>query len=200
MGSLATRLSTSMKTKIYLLCALLALLSLGMGDKPQVAVRFHVQANAQDTERFATPIHIENPARDIFIEKIPSINERMIKAIYPFQAANGTWGCSFKLDEGGRISLAVLSTERRGQTIVAMLSSKEHSRLVIAMLIDKPINDGIITIPYGLTELEIAVLTKQFPVIGQGKKKKGEKSEKGEKKEKDEWMKPTATPVPAFPS
>jgi hypothetical protein len=185
-----------MKTKIYLLCTLLGLFALGMGNKPQVAIRFHVQANAQDTERFATPIHLENPSRDIFIEKIPSINERMFKAIYPFQAANGTWGCSFKLDEGGRISLNVLSTERRGQTVVAMLSTKAHSRLIIAMLIDKPINDGIITIPYGLTETEIAVLTKEFPVIGQGKKKKS--TEK--KSEEPFGGKPDATPVPAFPN
>lgn len=191
-----------MKTKIYLLCMLLGLLALGMGNKPQVSIRFHVQANAQDTERFSSPIHIENPSRDIFIEKIPSINERMFKAIYPFQAANGTWGCSFKLDEGGRISLAVLSTEHRGQTVVAILSTKAHSRLIIAMMIDKPINDGIITIPYGLTELEIGVLSKEFPVIGQGKKKKGEKGEKSEEKKdgQDDWKKPTSTPVPAFPS
>jgi hypothetical protein len=199
MGSLATRLSTTMKTKIYLLCTLLGLLALGMGDKPQVAIRFHVQANPQDTEKFSTPLHLENPPRDIFIEKIPSINERMFKAIYPFQAANGTWGCSFKLDEGGRIALAVLSTEHRGQALVAMLSTKAHSRLIIAMMIDKPINDGIITIPYGLTEMEIGVLSKQFPVIGQGKKKKGDKGEE-KKEEKDDWKRPTATPVPAFPN
>ena len=199
MGSLATRFFTTMKTKIHLLCTLIGLLALGMGNKPDVAIRFHVQANAQDTERFATPIHLENPSRDIFIEKIPSINERMFKAIYPFQAANGTWGCSFKLDEGGRMSLGVLSTEHRGQAVVAMLSTKAHSRLIIAMQIDKPINDGIITIPYGLTELEIAVLSKEFPVIGQGKKKKSEKSEE-KKDERDEWKKATATHAPAFPN
>lgn len=196
MGSLAARLSTSMKTKIYLLCSLLALLCLGMGDKPQVAVRFHVQANAQDTERFASPLHLENPSRDIFIEKIPSINERMFKAIYPFQATNGTWGCSFKLDEGGRIALSVLSTEKRGQTVVAMLSTKAHSRLIIAMLIDKPINDGVITIPYGLTELEIAVLSKEFPVLGQSKDKGKDKKKNKNYEEKGEQM-PLGTPLPA---
>lgn len=183
-----------MKTKIPLFCALLALLFLGMGEKPQVAIRFHVQANAQDTDRFATPLHLDNPTREIFIEKIPSINERMFKAIYPFQAKNGTWGCSFKLDEGGRIALSVLSTEHRGQTVVAMLSTKAHSRIIIAMLIDKPINDGIITIPYGLTELEIGVLSKEFPVLGKdNKKKKKPDEEKGEQR-------PLGTPIPMSPS
>ncbi len=172
MASLAAKLSPVMKNKIpLLLCALAGLAALGMGDKPPVAMRFYVEANAQDTEKFASPVHLLNPPRDAYIEKIPALHERMIKAIYPFKAANGTWGCSFKFDEQGRIALEMLSTERRGTSLVAMLSTKAHSRLVIDMLIDKPIADGIVSIPYGLTELEIAVLSKEFPIIGQKKKK-----------------------------
>jgi hypothetical protein len=41
---------------------------------------------------------------------------------------------------------------------------------VIDMLIDKPVRDGIITIPRGMTELEMTALTKEFPVIGKKKK------------------------------
>jgi hypothetical protein len=171
MASLATTFSPAMKTKIHLLCAVLGIAALGMGSKPVVAVRFYLEANAQDTEKFASPIHLENPARDTYIEKIPAVNERMIKAIYPFKAANGTWGCAFKLDAGGRIALEVLSTERRNSSIIAILSTKAHSRMVINMLIDKPITDGIISIPYGLTELEIGVLSREFPVLGQEKQK-----------------------------
>ena len=161
-----------MKTEICLLCALLGLAALGMGGKPPVAIRFFVEANAQDTEHFSNPIHLLNPPRDAYIENVPEISERMIKGIYPFKAANGTWGCSFKLDESGRLSLEMLSTSRRGSSIVAMLSTKAHTRTVIDMLIDKQITDGVISIPYGLTELEIAVLTREFPVLGEKKKKK----------------------------
>jgi hypothetical protein len=175
MASLASTLSSSMKMKTPLLCVLLGLFALGMGSKPPVAIRFYVEANRQDTETFASPVHFENPPRDGFIEKIPVINERMIRAIYPFQAANGTWGCSFKLDEDGRISLDAFSASRRGSSVVAMLSTQKHTRKVIDMMIDKEISDGVITIPYGLTELEVAVLSQEFPVLGQSKKKKKEK-------------------------
>lgn len=161
-----------MNMKTYLLCVLLGLVTLGMGSKPPVAIRFYQQANSQDTDHFASPIHLDNPPRDIFIEKIPVINERMIRAIYPFQAANGTWGCSFKLDEDGRIGLDAFSGAARGSTVVATLSTKQHSRVVANMIVDKQISDGIISIPNGLTALEIAVLTKEFPVIGQNKNKK----------------------------
>ncbi|MEP6669995.1 MAG: hypothetical protein ABJF10_12625 [Chthoniobacter sp.] len=161
-----------MKTSIYLLGALLGLSALGMGDKTPVSIRFYAEANPQDTDKFATPIHLENPPRDAYIEKIPVLNERMIKAIYPFKAPNGTWGCAFKLDHDGRIGLEVMSSSRRGTSVVAMLSTKAHSRILIDMLVDKPIRDGVISIPYGFTELEIAVLSKEWPVIGAKKKKK----------------------------
>jgi hypothetical protein len=164
-----------MKTKIPLLCILLGLGTLGMGSKPPVAIRFFAEANAQDTDRFASPIHLGNPPREAYIEKIPVINEHMIKAIYPFKAANGTWGCAFKLSDDGRITLDQFSGSRRGSSVVAMLSTKQHTRMIIDMLVDKQITDGVISIPYGFTELEISVLTKEFPVVGQEKKKKGRK-------------------------
>jgi hypothetical protein len=161
-----------MKIKLSLLFAVLGLALLGMGDKPTIIVRFFVEANAQDTEKFATPIKLLNPPRETYIEKTPTISERMVKAIYPFQAPYGSWGCSFQLDESGRIDLEVASTSRRGSSMIAFVGTKTGTHQVVDMLIDKPIRDGVITIPYGLTELEIAALTKEFPVIGQKKKRK----------------------------
>jgi hypothetical protein len=172
MGSLPQHSLRIMRSKFGVVFALLGLAFLGMGDKPDVTVRFFVEANSQDTDHFATPATLKNPPRDAFIEKTPLVSERMVKAIYPFQAADGTWGCSFKLDESGRISLEVVSTTHRGRSIVAFLSTKKGTHQVVDMLVDKPIGDGVITIPYGLTEMEIALLTKEFHVLGQEKKKK----------------------------
>lgn len=159
-----------MKTARHILCAVLALALLGMGRKPEITVRFFAEANANDTEKFATPLTFKNPPREAFIEKSSVINERMIKAVYPFQAKDGSWGCAFKLDESGRINLEVVSTERRGSSIVAFLGTKSGTHQVIDMLIDKPIRDGIISIPSGMTELEITAMTKAFPVLGQKKR------------------------------
>lgn len=153
------------------LAALAGLLFLGMAAKIPVTVRFFVEANAQDTERFASPITLRNPPRQAFIEKFPTVHERLIRAIYPFQAADGSWGCAFKLNESGRLNLEVLSTDKRGRSIVAFVGTKAGSHQVIDMQIDRPIHDGIIMIPYGLTELEVAALTKEFPIMGAEKKK-----------------------------
>jgi len=161
-----------MKTTLPLLPALLGLMFLGMAAKIPITVRFYAEANPQDTDRFAAPIQFRNPPRAAFIEKLPSVHEREVRAIYPFQAADGTWGCSFALDESGRIDLEVLSTNMRGRSVVAFVGTKAGTHQVVDMQIDKPIHDGIITIPFGLTELEIAALSGEYPIIGQKKRKK----------------------------
>ena len=161
-----------MKSIFRLSPALLALTFLGMAAKKPVTVRFFVEANAQDTEKFAVPIMLRNPPRQAFIEKFPTIHERLIQAIYPFQAVDGSWGCAFKLNDSGRLDLEVLSTAMRGKSIVAFIGTKAGSHQAVDMQIDKPVHDGIISIPYGLTELEVAALTHEFPIIGQAKKRK----------------------------
>jgi hypothetical protein len=170
MGSLLPRSRPPLL--VTLLGAALGLAFLGMGDKPIVTVRFFIEANSQDTEHFASPVRLQNPPREAYIEKIPEIHDHMIHAVYPFQSKEGTWGCAFQLDESGRIALEVLSTTHRGRSIVVFVATKSGTHQVIDMLVDKPIHDGIISIPYGLTELEIAAITKTWPTIGQKKKKK----------------------------
>jgi hypothetical protein len=164
-------LNTPMKIFVRLILPLVALCFVAAAKKPEVSVRFHSEANRLDGERFASPIQLKNPPRETFIQRVPTISERQIKAIFPFQAPDGTWGCSFMLDHSGRLNLEVLSTERRGSSFVAFVGTKKGTHQVIDMQIDKVITDGIITIQYGLTELEVAALQKAFPTLGQASKK-----------------------------
>ena len=150
--------------------AVLALACLAMARQPDVTVRFYAEANARDGEPFSKPVTLHFPERQAYIEKVPSISERSIKAMFPFQATDGTWGASFLLDNKGRIDLEVVSTERRGSSMVIFVVTKKGVHQVIDMIIDRPVRDGIISIPRGLTELEIAALTKVYPIIGKGKK------------------------------
>ena len=160
-----------MNSALRLIPAALALACLAMARQPDVSVRFFAEANQRDGEPFSKPVTLHFPERQTYIEKIPSISERSIKAMYPFQTTDGTWGASFLLDNKGRIDLEVVSTERRGSSMVIFVVTKKGVHQVIDMIIDKPVRDGIITIPRGLTELEIAALTKVYPIMGQGKKK-----------------------------
>ena len=151
----------------------LAYLFLGMAEKPpQITVRFYAEAMKQDSETFSRPIMLKFPPREGYIEKVPVISEREFRAIYPFRAADGTWGCAFKLDEKGRMDLEMVSSSRRGTVLVAFVATKAGMNEAAELAIDAPVKDGIISIPSGITELEMAELKKYYPVIGETKKKK----------------------------
>ena len=172
MASHTSSLPHARRIAQHLLLALLGWAGLGMGHKPVVSVRFYAEGQKLDGNSFSKPITFRHPTREGYIESMPSIYEKMIKAVYPFQAANGTWGCTFILDNSGRLNLEVVSTERRGSTLVAFVGTKTGTHQVVELQIDKPIRDGIISIPSGLTELEISAISSSWPVLGQQKKKK----------------------------
>ena len=151
-----------MKSVPRLFLLLLALAGLGMAKKPSVTVRFYAEANRRDGEAFSKQVTLHNPEREAYIEKVPSISEQSIKAMYPFQVPDGSWGACFKLDNKGRIDLEVLSTERRGSSLVIFVVTPKGIHQVVDVLIDRKVRDGVITIPRGLTDLEIAALKKAY--------------------------------------
>jgi len=152
----------------------LALAFLGMAQKPPgITVRFYVEANKQDSETFSTPVTLKNPPRAAFMEKIPAVSEHSFRAIFPFRAPDGTWGCAFKLDDQGKLDLDTVSTSKRGYAIVPLIITKVGRHQFNEMVIDRPVHDGIISIPSDLTELEMAELKKIYPIIGEAPKKKG---------------------------
>jgi hypothetical protein len=149
-----------------LVLPLLLLAFTGMKKGPDFIVRFFVEANAQDTERFAAPVELKYPPRSAYIDRVPVVSERNIKGIFPFSAPDGSWGCSFQLDPSGRLSLQVASMENRGRSIVVYVGTKKGTHQVIDMIIDRPISDGVITIQKGLTIMEIDALQKRYPILG----------------------------------
>jgi len=157
----------------FLPLTVLALAFLGMAHKPPgITVRFYVEANKQDSETFSTPVTLKNPPRAAFIEKIPAVSERSFRAIFPFRAADGTWGCAFKLDDQGRLDLDTVSSSKRGYAMVPLIITKVGHHQFAELVIDRPVKDGIISIPSDVTELEMEELKKTYPIMGEAPKKK----------------------------
>lgn len=147
----------------FLLPLLIAPFLMGAAKKPPTAVRFHLKADPSDP--FVLPLEIPGAPAPVGIKKIPEIHEGNIKAIYPVRAADGSFGCAFKLDFQGTLRLDTVSSEERGRVLVALF----NTRLITAMLIDKRIKDGIIYVPSGFSAQEIELLKKRFPIMGQEK-------------------------------
>jgi len=158
-----------MKTPSWCLFAALALCFIAAGKKePELTVRFYTESKAEDNGAFAVPVTIGNPHRRAYITKIPDISERDVAAIYLFAAGDGTLGCSFILDEHGKVNLDTLSVEKRGTSLVALVNGRQ----VIDMLIDQHVTDGIVTIQRGLTPDEARAINKAFKSIPAGALKK----------------------------
>jgi hypothetical protein len=155
-----------------LLIPLLALSLVGFAKKePKATVRFHTQANSADTAAFSVKVNLQDPPREVFIQKIPFISENDVAAIYPFAAPDGTLGCAFKLDQHGTLELDTQSIMRKGSVIVAFVNGRQ----ICDLLIDKRVSDGVLFIPRGLNAQEIASLQKRFPTLGATKDKKKRK-------------------------
>lgn len=151
------------------LLPLLALLLIAAAKKdPKATVRFHTQANSADTASFSVKVQLQDPPREIFIQKIPFISENDVDAVYPFPAPDGSMGCAFKLNQHGTLELDTQSIMRKGTVIVAFVNGRQ----ICDLLIDKRVSDGVLYIRSGLNGQEIASLQKRFPTLGDPKNKK----------------------------
>ena len=145
---------------------LLPLMALGAEQKPPaVSIRLHAEGNPREGEPFVVPVTLINPPKQTVIRKVPIVTERDVVAFYPFAAADGTFGCYFKLDASGTNKLLQHSIEYRDTLVVAMV----NGRVASAMIVGQKITDGIMTFPSGLLPREIIELQARYPIVGKEK-------------------------------
>ncbi|MEQ1862187.1 MAG: hypothetical protein ABMA13_19905 [Chthoniobacteraceae bacterium] len=149
--------------RILLVCFAVALC--GFARKPKLSVRFHVEATNNAGGSFTIPSKFVNPPRDGFIEAVPFASEKNIVAIFPIEHANGGLGCAFQLNQSGALALRTVSTQRRGASVVGFISTKAGVHQLLDLPIDRPITDGVIYFPRGLSGGEIAELRKLYPLM-----------------------------------
>ncbi len=158
--------------RLPLLCTAILSLALShvcqaMTKKTPIAVRIHTEANKNDSDTFSIPVNLIYQRRQAYLSKVADISERMIERILPFPAKDGTWGCVLKLNPMGRIRLENMSGTLRGSALVIFVTTAASRHQVADMIIDRVVTDGIITIPRGLADFEIALLKKEFKILGE---------------------------------
>jgi len=150
-----------MPRPLFLLC-LTALLCTGGAKKPAVDLRIHGEGIAAEAPTFAFPATLLN-GRETFLSRMPLITQREVRAVFPFAAADGSEGVYLKLDNHGASLLQQHSMERSGRLLAVFLNGRQVSNLVV----DRPVTDGIVSIPRGLDSSEVELLTTAFPVMGE---------------------------------
>lgn len=132
--------------------------------KDAFAIRIHGEGSPEDGEKFAVPMVLLD-GRKTALSIMPLLNEHDIKAVYPFRAADGSYGAYLRLDGHGANLLTQYSIEKSGRNSV--LAVMVNGRQVVDVMVDKPTRDGIFCIPSGMTLLESAKMANSFPVMGQ---------------------------------
>lgn len=140
---------------------------------PLITVRVHAEGSEREGPSFVAPIELAYPAKRIFIRKVPIVGENDIAAILPFSSADGSLGCTLKMDADGTQKIEEHTTTAR-DAIVAVLI---NGRIASALRVDRRINDGIITIPSGFLPEEILVLQTKHPTIGKEKEFQAQKKQ-----------------------
>ena len=137
-----------------------------VAKQPRCTFRLHCEANARDGDVFSTHLVSKFNGRPVVIEKTATITESDVAAFYPVQANDGTFGALFQLDDHGRLALDTLSIEHRASDLFVFI----NGRPITELQIDRRISDGKVYVPSGLTNADIAVMRKQWRMIGQRKK------------------------------
>lgn len=152
---------------LRLLAGMAALLCVAGAKKPVIDVRIHAEGTEAEAPTFAIPATMLN-GRPAFLQRMPLVTQSEIDAVYPFAAADGSQGVYLKLGAHGSRLLQQHSMSQQGKMLAVML----NGRMVSNLLVDRPVNDGIVSIPRGLSQEDIALLTSVFPVLGQETAKK----------------------------
>lgn len=154
-----------MRSRILLLL-LAALLCLGMARKPPLSLRLHGEGTASEAPTFAFPANLLS-GRPVYLQRMPLVTEREIRAFHAFEADDGSYGACFQLDNHGRKLLEQFSMSRRGTYLVAIFNGRQ----VADLFVDRTVSDGILCIKRGLTSEDVTLLGRHFGVIG-GKPRK----------------------------
>ncbi len=138
----------------------------GAAKRPSLDLRIHGTGTAAEAPTFAFPSTLMN-GTPVFLQRLPLLTQREVSAVYPFAATDGTQGIYLKLGAHGSRLLQQHTMSRPGTILVVLLNGRQVSNL----LVDRPVDDGIVCVPRGLTPEEAELLSISFPVIGQEGKK-----------------------------
>jgi len=151
-----------MPRPFFLTLTLAALLCTGGAKKPPFELRIHHEGLAAEAPSFAFPATLLD-GTPTHLARMPLITHREIRGIYPFDAADGSRGVYLQLDPHGAGLLNQHTSARQGGTLAVFLNGRQVSNLTV----DRPVSDGIFSIPRGLTAEESELMATLFPVIGE---------------------------------
>jgi hypothetical protein len=123
----------------------------------------HVETTDRDSAVFSMPVDVLHPPMRVTVEKMSLLSQREVKAFYPVAETADGYGVYFQLDRFGTKSLETITTTHRGKFLVVIFNNRPICRLYI----DRPVRDGIIYIPTGISADELRTIGLKLPLINE---------------------------------
>lgn len=130
-------------------------------------MRVHLEGNANDGPVFSSQMLSPATRKPVVIQKTPVISEQDVIAFKPYETAHGSYAVLFQLNDHGKLALDTLSVERRGRFLYVFV----NGRPVAELQIDRRVSDGQLYIASGLTAADVALMNKDWRLIGARKKR-----------------------------
>ena len=128
----------------------------GAGSKAKgLVVSFHLEGQAEDTEKFVTPVKLGSEHRQYYFRKMPSFTNLDMQWFYPFVAQDGaSYGAAFRLKNHKAQELTGITIANQGK----LLGVRVLDAPLQALVIDRPVNDGILVVWGGLSKNHIQLI------------------------------------------
>ncbi|MGF1656435.1 MAG: hypothetical protein ACFCU3_05580 [Verrucomicrobiales bacterium] len=134
--------------------------------KPKVSIRIHEMAATGDGPSFSVPVKPKGTNLEVPMSRLALVTEKDILGVYPYQNAQGQPAVALFLNPHGRLAVTT-ATHRQGQRLFLFV----NGRHVVDLVVDRQIQDGILTIPQGLTTEEAQLIQRSFKSAGDKKKR-----------------------------
>lgn len=131
-------------------------------DQKKFLITFHVQGTDMDSPRSIFRQTIPGKPYPVVFKVIPEFSQNNIAAMHAFPAESGNgFGATLRLDFRGANALDLITRTRTGEIMLAMV----NGQAVDYVTIDRPVNDGVITIWEGIPQQVITEMEKKYPPI-----------------------------------
>ena len=149
-------------TTALLLC-LAGVFALGAGSRAKgYVVTFHLEGQAEDSDKFVTPVKLGSEHRQYYFRKMPSFSDKDIAWFYPFVAQDGSsYGAAFRLNDAKKEELTGITVANHGK----LFGSRVLDAPLRAVIIDQPISDGVLVIWDGLSQNHVKQIGAKIPHV-----------------------------------
>ena len=157
--------------RLVLVCFPVGLLALAKQEP--LAIRFHLETQADPTNTFAVPVEMKTRPGSTSISKLAVVSEKdVVEILSIFDARDGSRAVAFRLDSHGTHKLHIDTAQNVGKHLFVFF----NGRHITELLIDRAITDGIIVIPRGLTDADIAIIKTRLEPAAKRKREKLDKA------------------------